>query len=366
MLFALPLLAAAASTRRWEGLGWLIACGLPCVVLYLAYNAALTGNPLVLPRSLFDASRPLWLWRRHRLPPPPHARRRAGQHRRAADAPAVRPLRLAAALCARLAAGAVPDRATESRGTCCAGAGALAFVLAYVAYFYHGIALGPRYYFEALPWMLILAGRGAQRMAQVAQRSSAIGRRTGKPVDPAHRQRSTGSGRGARRALPEHRLLLRARRAQPTPRLLRLPRCSTTLPVVRARRSLRPAPRQRADARAGVQRRLVDLQHRARAAELPAPARLSRSSLRWRPASKTRIGSRRPTPAAPSCTRSKTAAASTSNPSRASYMTLNVSYTSIDPPLLRTGQPFAFWVASDRLSAFRIESAGQNRIRRRP
>jgi hypothetical protein len=50
------------------------------------------------------------------------------------------------------------------------GAGALAFVVAYVAYFYHGIALGPRYYFEALPWLLILAGRGAQRMAHAARR----------------------------------------------------------------------------------------------------------------------------------------------------------------------------------------------------
>jgi hypothetical protein len=33
-------------------------------------------------------------------------------------------------------------------------------VVAYAAYFYHGIAFGPRYYFEALPSMLILIVRG--------------------------------------------------------------------------------------------------------------------------------------------------------------------------------------------------------------
>src|SRR5262249_57931271 len=49
-----------------------------------------------------------------------------------------------------------------------AALGFLAFVVAYVGYFYHGIALGPRYYFEAMPWVLLLAGRGAQTLAEVA------------------------------------------------------------------------------------------------------------------------------------------------------------------------------------------------------
>jgi hypothetical protein len=33
-------------------------------------------------------------------------------------------------------------------------------VVAYVGYFYHGIALGPRYYFEAVPALTLLAARG--------------------------------------------------------------------------------------------------------------------------------------------------------------------------------------------------------------
>jgi len=40
--------------------------------------------------------------------------------------------------------------------------------VAYVCYFYHGIALGPRYYFEAMPWLLLLGARGVQVLAQLA------------------------------------------------------------------------------------------------------------------------------------------------------------------------------------------------------
>jgi hypothetical protein len=50
-----------------------------------------------------------------------------------------------------------------------AAAGFLAFVVAYAAYFYHGVALGPRYYFEAMPWLLLLAARGVQLLARVAR-----------------------------------------------------------------------------------------------------------------------------------------------------------------------------------------------------
>lgn len=44
------------------------------------------------------------------------------------------------------------------------------FVLAYVGYFYHGIALGPRYYFGAFPSMVILAARGVSALADRASR----------------------------------------------------------------------------------------------------------------------------------------------------------------------------------------------------
>jgi hypothetical protein len=40
------------------------------------------------------------------------------------------------------------------------------YVVAYAAYFYHGIAFGPRYYFEALPSLLILSVRGFSALAE--------------------------------------------------------------------------------------------------------------------------------------------------------------------------------------------------------
>ena len=45
--------------------------------------------------------------------------------------------------------------------------GALLFVATYIAYFFHGIGtMGPRYYYEALPWFLLLAARGLQTGVQ--------------------------------------------------------------------------------------------------------------------------------------------------------------------------------------------------------
>jgi hypothetical protein len=56
-----------------------------------------------------------------------------------------------------------------------AATGCLTFVVAYAGYFYHGIALGPRYYFEAMPWLLLLAGRGAQVLAHVSGSRLGVG-----------------------------------------------------------------------------------------------------------------------------------------------------------------------------------------------
>jgi hypothetical protein len=46
--------------------------------------------------------------------------------------------------------------------------------MAYVGYFYHGIALGPRYYFEAVPYLLLLAGRGVQVLSELARSRYAV------------------------------------------------------------------------------------------------------------------------------------------------------------------------------------------------
>ncbi|HET6318297.1 MAG TPA: hypothetical protein VFG86_17730, partial [Chloroflexota bacterium] len=49
------------------------------------------------------------------------------------------------------------------------------FVVGYIGYYYHGIVLGPRYYFEALPWLLLLGGRGVVVLAEVAHSRVAAG-----------------------------------------------------------------------------------------------------------------------------------------------------------------------------------------------
>ena len=84
----------------------------------------------------------------------------------------------------------------------CAGA----FVVAYVGYFYHGISLGPRYYFEAVPALALLAARGIQASVQTlharAIRSSAMEMPLGDlvVVDECHHVRA----RSWRRILDEY------------------------------------------------------------------------------------------------------------------------------------------------------------------
>jgi hypothetical protein len=174
VLFALPLAVRLLGARRWPALGWVVACGLPFALILLVYNTALTGSPLVLPRTLFD----------------PSDRFGFGDglgfhHRHTLAAGLTNTDELLTLLefdlfgwppLFGLGLLGLPFLLGRPRSwDLTAGLGVLVFVVAYTAYFYHGIALGPRYYFEALPWLLLLAGRGAQRLAQVAGSRAAVG-----------------------------------------------------------------------------------------------------------------------------------------------------------------------------------------------
>jgi hypothetical protein len=174
VLFAAPLGARLLARRRWRALADLSACGVPFVLLYLLYNQALTGSPWTLPRTLFAPSdhfgfgdgvgfhtrhtlaaglvntdELLTLWQFDAFGWPPLF---------------TYGLALLPFLLGRARAWDVV-----------ALGGVLAFVAAYVAYFYHGIALGPRYYFEAMPWLLLLVARGAQVLAELARSRLAAG-----------------------------------------------------------------------------------------------------------------------------------------------------------------------------------------------
>jgi hypothetical protein len=174
VLFALPLAARLVTTRRWRPSLWLVAYGLPFVLAYLLYNRALTGSALLLPRTIFDASDHfgfgdgIGFHTRHTL-----AAGLANTDELLTllqfDLFGWPPLAAFGLLGVPFLFGRA--RTWDVLGGC----GVLAFVVAYAAYFYHGIALGPRYYFEAMPWLLLLAGRGAQVLATLARSRRAVG-----------------------------------------------------------------------------------------------------------------------------------------------------------------------------------------------
>jgi hypothetical protein len=167
VLFAIPLGARLLATRHWRAASTVAMYGLPFVLVYLLYNAQLTGSPTVLPRSLFDPSDRfgfgdgIGFHTRHTL-----AAGLANTDEMLTllqfDLFGWPPLFALGLL-------GVPFLLGRARTwDVIAATGFLTFVVAYTGYFYHGIALGPRYYFEAVPWLLLLAGRGAQVLAQVA------------------------------------------------------------------------------------------------------------------------------------------------------------------------------------------------------
>jgi hypothetical protein len=144
------------------------------VLLYLVYNDTLTGSPWTLPRSMFDPSDRfgfgdgIGFHTRHTL-----AAGLANTDELLTllqfDALGWPPLFLFGLI-------GLPFLVGRARAwDYVALGGLLAFVLAYIGYFYHGIALGPRYYFEAMPWLLLLAGRGAQVLGELARGRLAAG-----------------------------------------------------------------------------------------------------------------------------------------------------------------------------------------------
>jgi hypothetical protein len=168
VLFALPLGIWLIATRRWMPLSWVVAFGLPFVLVYLVYNLRETGNPLLLPRMIFDASDHFGFGDG------------IGFHTRHTLAAGLANTDELLTLLQFDLFGWPPLFALSLVGLpfvlgrarawdYLALGGFLAFVAAYIGYFYHGIALGPRYYFEAVPWLLLLAARGASALADAAR-----------------------------------------------------------------------------------------------------------------------------------------------------------------------------------------------------
>ena len=168
VLFALPLGARLVATRHWRALAQVIVFGLPFVLAYLLYNQRLTGSPFLLPRTIFDAADHFGFGDGIGF---------HGRHTLAAGLANTDELLtilqfdlLGWPPLFALGLIGLPFLVGRARSwDFLAAGGFAAFVVAYTAYFYHGIALGPRYYFEAMPWLLLLAARGVQLLAHLAR-----------------------------------------------------------------------------------------------------------------------------------------------------------------------------------------------------
>ena len=145
------------------------------VGLYLGYNAAITGNPFLLPRHLFNGSDVLGFGPGIGF---------YGEHTVASGLVNAEQQLISLGFYLAgwpygfsLAVMLLPFLRRGWNGWDAAyGALAVLFVGVYVAEFYHGIAFGPRYYFEALPAFVVLTARGFVALAEsIADRLNRLG-----------------------------------------------------------------------------------------------------------------------------------------------------------------------------------------------
>jgi hypothetical protein len=168
VLFGAPLVIWLLVHRRWSGLGLLVAAGIPFVLMYLAYNAQLTGDPFLLPRNAVNASDVYGFG--FGASADTHQTVAAGLVYTDENLTLLQfdlfgwpPLVALSLMC-------LPFLLGKARGyDWLAGGGLLLYIAGYVGVPGHGIVLGPRYYFEALPWILLLAARGVQSLVATLQ-----------------------------------------------------------------------------------------------------------------------------------------------------------------------------------------------------
>ncbi len=161
--------------RRWLAPGLaLLGVGALGLVVALGYNAALTGSPLLTPRQLFFPGDHYGFGKGVGF---------YGQHTLAAGFVTVDELLASLAInlygwpfyltLAFLLIPFLTRRARAADVVMLLGAAAMTF--AFIGFYYHGIYLGPRYLFEALPFFLILTARGLVTLAEAGLAARAHG-----------------------------------------------------------------------------------------------------------------------------------------------------------------------------------------------
>lgn len=153
--------------RRWiiPGAGF-IAVALAFLLLHLLFDLALTGDPTLTPRTLFSPGDRWGFGQGIGF---------YGQHTLAGGFVTVDELLTALAIdlygwpfYLTVCFLAIPFLAWRARRADWLMLAAAAIMIgAFIGYFYHGIYLGPRYVFDALPFLLMLTARGIVVLGQV-------------------------------------------------------------------------------------------------------------------------------------------------------------------------------------------------------
>ena len=190
----------ALNWRRWLGPALttlaIVALGIDA---YLAYNKLLTGNALTTPRQLFFPGDHYGFGQGVGF---------YGQHTLAAGFITVDELLTSLAIdlygwpfyltLALLLIPFLTRRARAADVVMLLGAAAMTF--AFIGFYYHGVYLGPRYLYEALPFFLILTARGLLTLADSAMAARDAGARWGATLaarsasQPAERPAWASSG----------------------------------------------------------------------------------------------------------------------------------------------------------------------------
>ncbi|MBX5448922.1 ArnT family glycosyltransferase [Thermogemmatispora sp.] len=191
MLSSAILLAAWRRWRPWPS-SWLrMLIASLCifqvfVILDLLSNLALTGNPLLTPRTLFFAGdrwgfgQGIGFYGAHTLA--------AGLVNLDEQLTILAIDLFGWPFYLTLALLLIPFVSGRSRASdWLLLAGTLVIALAFVGYFYHGIYLGPRYLYETLPFLLMLSARGLTTLAQSERLVVAAIGQTARQQDPAQR-----------------------------------------------------------------------------------------------------------------------------------------------------------------------------------